>query len=279
MSLQDAARWVRRRRRGGSARNEGEPLPTFASLLFYFELAGIVLSFGISNNFFFFVPPYQTAQTPLSVATPLSRLTLSLLMVAVQRALYSRRRFFFLSFFPASGLHNTGSNPTLSDLFSLFHPRTLSRSLGASFSAPQPRSLSSRRRRCSSHRPVLPSPPSTHGSLWTTITPPYCPLSYIVNERSSEGTGVEAAGSRKTRRADGWTDKDGGGIKFLITLQCQWKKKCEKCARKAWMLLPFPFFVCQRRRKYRRRFPVSFRSAFLSLGVSFFPLLELSPSP
>lgn len=38
------------------------------------------------------------------------------------------------------------------------------------------------------------------------------------------------AGSRKTKRADGRAYKDGGGgIKFLITLQCQWeKKKCER---------------------------------------------------
>ena len=120
---------------------------TFSSLLFYFQLAGIVLSFGISNNFFFFffvvvfffffssfvVPSTRTSVLlryvpsswlSRSLATSLQPcsfhpfhrdrpLSLSLL----------RRRRFLLSFLlpRRSGLHNTGSNPTLSDLLpSLF---------------------------------------------------------------------------------------------------------------------------------------------------------------
>ena len=74
-------------------------------------------------------------------------------------------------------------------------------------------------------------------------------------------------------QTDGWTDgrikmERHGGIKFLITLQCQWKKKCEKCAREHpgfFLLFLFPspslsflFFsflfllACQPRREYRR---------------------------
>ena len=37
---------------------------------------------------------------------------------------------------------------------------------------------------------------------------------------------------RRRGRTDGRIKMERhGGIKFLITLQCQWKKKCEKCAR------------------------------------------------
>lgn len=124
----------------GSARNEGEPTyRTFASLLFYFELAGIVLSFGISNNFFFFVPSIRRSPASLTPRSsdlwqpPLLHSPLPLRTTAVLSAVAV---FFFLSFFPASGLHNTGSNPTLSDL--LFPSFSLAVTV-----APQPSACSS----------------------------------------------------------------------------------------------------------------------------------------
>lgn len=74
-----------------------------------------------------------------------------------------------------------------------------------------------------------------------------------------------------------------GGIKFLITLQCQWKKKCEKCARKqpgSCSFLFFPlffvfflfFFVCRRRRKYRRLPSFHVSRGLSSSGFPFFAL-------
>lgn len=112
------------------------------------------------------------------------------------------------------------------------------------------------------------------------------------------------AGSRKTKRADGRAYKDGGGgIKFLITLQCQWEKRNARDAAASWLpvffslLLLFFFFpssplsifsffsslylfffffflICQRRRKCRR-LPI------LSLdgGLSLSPFLFIFFSP
>jgi len=119
----------------------------------------------------------------------------------------------FLFFFPMSGLHNASSNPTPSSL-----------SLLLSFVFP--------------HRPPLAPllivskfPPNNNYSAI---------LSAILYRKRKVGGRI-----KRTRRMSGRIKMERRGrIKFLITLQCQWKKKCEEEVRS--VRNPRLFYVLKR---------------------------------
>lgn len=219
------------------ARNlQGEP--TFASLLFYFELGGIVLSFGISNNFFFLLlhpavlPSFYFARPSPRVfrrakAPPPPHRPRPLVFPS------PRRRFFFLSFLPPSLdftipaviRHYRTSKP-----LALSRPVTLTGILSFGLN-PRP-----------------PAPPDGVSTLRFPLNNNYSAiLSALLYRKRKAGGGARRWLGDKLERRRGRTDgriktERHGGIKFLITLQCQWKKKCEACELALSLSLSLLFF-------------------------------------